>query len=144
MKKLSKIVKTPDKEPNPRLKPFKRTFISTPNGTEYELTQVMDEFIPPTFEEIYQIRLDSDGTYYDLIMIFIPDGIYCGSMCQNGACWLIINNINRTAYSFRNEGWIAQDYLQEKIGKGLSDKDMQNIKQAIEWVIAKHKRRMKN
>lgn len=108
-----------------------------------ELEYLIEQQKPPKIDYIQQVRLDKDGTYYTIIMMHLPNGIMAQTMAHNKPCWLVVNAINGTTYAFSENGYLATDYLREKLGTGrftLSQRDIENIKIAIESVRNHYRR----
>lgn len=108
-----------------------------------ELEYLIEQQTPPTIDHIEQARIDKDGTYYCIIMFHLPKGIMCNCNCITSPAWLIYNDINGQTYAFQENSYLAEDYLQEKLGKGritLSKRDIQNIKIVIESIREKYRR----
>ena len=73
-------------------------------------------------------RMEADGTHYSMTVIPIREDYndrFLGSLGGDG--YLVINGINRQAYLFKGTGYLDLDYLTEKLGRGLTICDMENV-----------------
>ncbi len=101
-----------------------------------ESEYLIEQLKAPSFDIIKRVRLDKDGTYYDLIMMHTEDGISCGIIGFNSPCWLVISGINGKVYTFSEQSYLSWDYVYEKLGRALElgETDCKNLTIAINAV----------
>lgn len=79
-------------------------------------------------ESMKQGHMEADGTHYSMTVIPVGEDYedrFLGNVTGKG--YLVINGINRTAYLFNATGYLDPSYIAEKLGRGLSDCDMENV-----------------
>jgi len=89
-----------------------------------------EELAVPEIKQIRHIRLEKDGTRYEVMAFKFDDDVSFGCLgaLQKGG-WLVIEGLHRKAYLF-HEGYIDADYLWSKLGRAgydLSITDMENV-----------------
>jgi len=116
-----------------KLKPIKLFAVKAPksiiDGEGTDLFPI-EEFEAPEVDKVRRLRLDKDGTYYDVIGFHCPKGVACGMICQSESGWLVVNGLNDTAFFFRDRGYYAWDYVAEKVGRGtieMTQRDVENF-----------------
>lgn len=72
--------------------------------------------------------MQADGTHYSMTVIPVGEDYsdrFLGS--PTGPGFIVINGINRQAYLFNKTGFLDPSYLKEKLGRDLTDCDMENV-----------------
>ena len=97
---------------------------------------LIEQLKAPEFDVIRGVRMDKDGTYYDIIMMHCQKGIECGRTATKTPCWLVLSGINGMFYAFSERQYLSWDYVYEKLGRALTlnETDCKNLKIAIDSV----------
>ncbi|GAI27254.1 unnamed protein product [marine sediment metagenome] len=81
--------------------------------------------------------MEADGTHYSMTVIPVVEDYedrFLG--CIEGDGYIVINGINRQAYLFRKTGYLDFDYVSEKLGRGLTACDMENVIHLLHTMIS--------
>lgn len=87
-------------------------------------------------ESMKQGYMEADGTHYSMTVIPVGEGFedrFLGSVVGKG--YLVINGINRTAYLLNATGYLDPSYIAEKLGRDLTNCDMENIIHLLHTMI---------
>ena len=75
-----------------------------------------------------RFKYSADGTNYDIVAMLFKNGFECGFSCiTDEPAMLVIAGFEKTAYTFRLNGYISWDYVYEKLCRNGSQIDAKNL-----------------
>lgn len=121
---MKKLVKTENQK-------NKKVFAEIGKDKTLKDLYTIEDLSKPEIEETHHFRLDKDGTNYD-ILVFEIKGMFGNNnigYLKNG---ILVIAGNKGAYMFRKGEYLSADYILEKICRGWSITDANNIKIGLE------------
>ncbi len=108
----------------------KTVFTKIDQNKQLEDLYTLEDLAKPEIEDTHHVRLDKDGTNYDLLVFEIKGkfGNVEVGYVTNG---LLVIGGDRKAYMFRKGDYLSYDYIHEKLCPNWSMKDAQNIRLAL-------------
>jgi len=97
-----------------------------------------EELPTPKVLEVRHLRLEKDGTRYEMMAFRLEGDVSFGAMGSVTDGWLVVSHLNRRAYLFRKDGFLDDRYVYEKLCSGthpLSDKDAENMTQLLRKLL---------
>jgi len=100
---------------------------------------VWKELTPPKVVEVRHLRLEKDGTRYEMMAFKLEGEVSFGSLGSvDAGGWLVVSHLNRRAYLFQPEGFLDGRYVFEKLCRktqGLSITDAKNMTELLRKLI---------